>query len=389
MTEPPAEAQSAVAYPVFDLVRALAATAVVACHVRSLFLTDFTGGASPLVSGLYFATGLGDEAVTVFFVVSGFWIGRSCLRRLAADDWSWKTFLFERLTRLMIVLAPALVLGGVFDIIGRYGLMSPVHLGRQGNVILHYDVATHLTLGGFLANAVFLQTLAAPTFGSNGPLWSLCNEFWYYLWFAAIASAVASRRHALVARWAWAAAAVATAILFHGLLPRLGLWLTGVALFVASERLTELSRRQIVLARLAVAPAGLAFCAALALSRIQTAMAARQTALEYAVALAFAALMLCLLAGRLRLTDKLHAIADFGARSSYSLYLFHMPAAALLAALVVPTTRMHPSATGLAVFLAAMLAIIAGGLGFSHVTERRTPALRRRLATAAGVGAPG
>src|SRR6185369_2558000 len=34
-----------------------------------------------------------------------------------------------------------------------------------------------------LANAVFLQTIAAPTFGSDAPLWSLAYEFWYYVMF--------------------------------------------------------------------------------------------------------------------------------------------------------------------------------------------------------------
>jgi peptidoglycan/LPS O-acetylase OafA/YrhL len=28
-----------------------------------------------------------------------------------------------------------------------------------------------------------MQTIVAPVFGSNGPLWSLANEFWYYLTF--------------------------------------------------------------------------------------------------------------------------------------------------------------------------------------------------------------
>ncbi len=35
--------------------------------------------------------------------------------------------------------------------------------------------------GTFLANVFFLQTVTNPVFGSNGPMWSLANEFWYYL----------------------------------------------------------------------------------------------------------------------------------------------------------------------------------------------------------------
>ena len=48
-----------------------------------------------------------------------------------------------------------------------------------------------LTWPVLAANALFLQTIVAarnaphpvPTFGSNGALWSLSYEFWYYLAF--------------------------------------------------------------------------------------------------------------------------------------------------------------------------------------------------------------
>lgn len=39
------------------------------------------------------------------------------------------------------------------------------------------------SLRAFLGNAFFLQTILVPCFGTNGPLWSLANEFWYYLLF--------------------------------------------------------------------------------------------------------------------------------------------------------------------------------------------------------------
>jgi peptidoglycan/LPS O-acetylase OafA/YrhL len=33
----------------------------------------------------------------------------------------------------------------------------------------------------FFGNIFFLQTISIPCFGTNSPLWSLANEFWYYL----------------------------------------------------------------------------------------------------------------------------------------------------------------------------------------------------------------
>jgi hypothetical protein len=35
----------------------------------------------------------------------------------------------------------------------------------------------------FLGNLCFVQTVSVPVYGSNGPLWSLANEFWYYVMF--------------------------------------------------------------------------------------------------------------------------------------------------------------------------------------------------------------
>ena len=46
---------------------------------------------------------------------------------------------------------------------------------------LCFDTLHHLSVAGFLGNLVFLQTLFVETFGSNDALWSLTNEFFYYL----------------------------------------------------------------------------------------------------------------------------------------------------------------------------------------------------------------
>jgi peptidoglycan/LPS O-acetylase OafA/YrhL len=47
------------------------------------------------------------------------------------------------------------------------------------------DVNTALdhSLTTFLGNIAFLQTVYVPLFGTNGPMWSLANEFWYYIFF--------------------------------------------------------------------------------------------------------------------------------------------------------------------------------------------------------------
>ena len=60
----------------FDWLRGLAAVAVLAGHVRGLFFVDFGDlvAPGPFARLAYMATGLGHQAVVVFFVLSGFFI---------------------------------------------------------------------------------------------------------------------------------------------------------------------------------------------------------------------------------------------------------------------------------------------------------------------------
>ena len=64
--------------------------------------------------------------------------------------------------------------------------------GYGGEVLQHIypssAIAQALTAPVFLGNAAFLQRILVPELGTNGPLWSLANEFWYYLLFPAHSS---------------------------------------------------------------------------------------------------------------------------------------------------------------------------------------------------------
>src|SRR5260370_239799 len=66
-----------------DISRWIAALLVVANHARSLILVDFGEVQNKTVFSktLYVATGLGHEAVVIFFVISGFLVGGLTLDR--------------------------------------------------------------------------------------------------------------------------------------------------------------------------------------------------------------------------------------------------------------------------------------------------------------------
>jgi len=86
-------------------------------------------------------------------------------------------------TRLYVVLVPGLLFGFFWD---RMGSWLSAARGIYAHSLSDLGPAVplkNLTLGTLLGNLLFLQTILCETFGSNGPLWSLANEFWYYALF--------------------------------------------------------------------------------------------------------------------------------------------------------------------------------------------------------------
>ena len=193
---------------ILDLVRGLSALLVMLGHLRGFIFVDYGALAHPglLQKALYFATGLGHQAVMVFFVLSGYFVGGSVLAGLHKGSFNWRGYAAARLSRLWMVLVPALVLTLGLDWLGgRWnpaayagGLNASFMSGPSVAQPAAHDV---LTLVG---NLGFVQTVCVPVFGSNGPLWSLANEFWYYLLFPLVAVALlgpAGRWSVVGGRW--------------------------------------------------------------------------------------------------------------------------------------------------------------------------------------------
>src|SRR5260370_19577283 len=100
-----------------DLIRGVSALAVMLGHVRGLFFLDFPFLADKSLTYrvLYAVTGFGHQAVMIFFVLSGYFIGMSAIDSVAGRRWSWLVYLVDRLTRLQLVLFPALRLWAVWS----------------------------------------------------------------------------------------------------------------------------------------------------------------------------------------------------------------------------------------------------------------------------------
>lgn len=350
-----------------DAMRSLAALAVVVSHARDLMMRDYAGPA--LFAPFYAATGLGHSGVVVFFVLSGFWISRAVLARLDQPSF-WPGYLIDRLSRLLIVLVPALVIGGLCDWLGANYLGLPIYSGAAGPHSIEQPVAQQLGAWGFIGNLLFLQTILVPAWGSNGPLWSLAYEFWYYVWFPALALLLIWRKAGV------ALLALAVALANPEIAIGFASWLVGLALLQRLERKPLAAYQNRTITILAV---GLFFGALLTSGSIKF------VGSDFLLALCFGLFLLALTRGQVRFPAFLALLATFGRQSSFSLYAIHFPVLALAAGLSLDGERLAPSAVSIGLVLALTSLCIGLGWVFSRLTERHTAALRDWLRARLGV----
>jgi diketogulonate reductase-like aldo/keto reductase/peptidoglycan/LPS O-acetylase OafA/YrhL len=191
-----------------DLARGLAAVEVLAFHSYQLMFMERLPGpdydpAIRFVYSVFWALSAhGGDAVMVFFVLSGYLVGGPALVRCLSGRLSAVDYFSARIARLYIVVIPALTISFCAYISAR---QSP---GWEGFVVSHqalYESARVFfapTGAGAaicaICNGLFLQTIACSEFAGNVALWSLSNEFWYYVLFFALISARKTPAYALL-----------------------------------------------------------------------------------------------------------------------------------------------------------------------------------------------
>jgi len=165
--------------------RWVAAVLVVINHLRSFIFKDFAElpSANVFVKGFYFITALGHTAVVVFFIISGYLICDSVIKHIHNGDFVLKTYFIKRVSRLYAVLFVALLLTALFDFTGNHFDRFGVYQNHMVFSSLPHAVLNAENIGYFLTSLFMLQNIVHAPFGSNGPLWSLSYEFWYYVLF--------------------------------------------------------------------------------------------------------------------------------------------------------------------------------------------------------------
>jgi peptidoglycan/LPS O-acetylase OafA/YrhL len=341
-----------------DLLRFTAALVVVVNHARELLFRDYNLSPHTPVSLLFYTlAGLGRPAVYVFFALSGYWVGGWALHHLGRGTFSWRAHLVRRLSRLWTVLIPVLVLVAVIDVVGRHLVGGPYYAGSAAYNNVAPGPAGHLSVLTAIGNALFLQGRWVHTYGSDGPLWSLGYEFWYYLLFPA--AFLALRRRSVTALGIVALAAVAggeqTLLYFPA-------WLAGVGAYVVARRRAPAPSPSVILS--------------LGLALVVTCAACQKLGLPGPVA-ALADATVCGLflvassrAGALR-------FGTWGASFSYSLYVVHLPVVVIACALLNRSGVKHPlGAHGLELFVAVSAAAVVAGWLTGRFVESRTAAVR-------------
>ncbi len=358
-----------------DWVRALAAWTVMWGHLRALFFVDYPDvhNASRMLGLIYFATGFGRQSVMVFFVLSGFLITTSIAKKHAAGTWSLREYAIDRASRLYVVLIPGLLLGLLWDQSGRMLFSSS---GLYSHPLISFGTIIaqdQLNLKTFLGNLLFLQTIRCATFGSNGPLWSLANEFWYYVLFPLmLIAAFAWRKRSLrIAIPATALAFGVAAFVGSGILSGFLIWLAGSALVLAYRSLRIRKKVPLIL-YMVISCVGLSAClVAVRLNRLNIRAGDLLIGLAFTVFL-FGILQIDFGARHQTYTGMGRFFADF----SYSLYVLHFPLLLFLRGWIAPVERWRPDAAHLSygAMIGAMVVVYAWIV--SVFTENKTRLVR-------------
>lgn len=361
-----------------DAVRGLSAIAVCTGHLRVMLFVDNSELQSTFLLNkiFYFATGIGHQAVMVFFVLSGFFVGGAILKR--RDNFSWIEYLIARLSRLWIVLIPALIFTFLIDqliqsvapnaIAGSY--YSLWNSGPTANQSYSNSWWT------FLGNILFLQKILTPVYGTNDPLWSLSSEFWYYILFPlciyASGNCYRLRKPGPLLR---IAAALVALTIFLWLPPeiRLGyfIWLLGVMIYLTFERMHNRTIPLLILGTFL-------FIGSLIYSESFALQDILKIPKDLVVGLGFSVLCLGLLnlpnpiTRGFWLAKLIRGLSEF----SYSLYLSHFSLIILIGSLFYNSNQLLPNLAGYSHFILWFGLLIIVGIMFWWLFERRTNELR-------------
>lgn len=374
-----------------NAIRFVAALLVLVGHVRLILFEDFAASDQSAVTAVaYSMTSLGNPAVLVFFALSGYWVGGALTRRVRnGRDLALRSYAINRLTRLWLVVVPAVALTLAVDAVGK-ALFASADVYSRPETYTGIDADPSHSVSTVLGNLFFVQEIHVLPLGYNHPLWSLSYEFWYYLLFPALMLAVLPRVRGVARLGAIVVAAAAAAIVGSDVLALFPAWLIGAAAGATRDEAQRWADRH---TEMVVAGARLSAVAATVLGMLALRFVAVPPFVAGLLVGVPTAVLLWLLVGDWRPAgpagDLLRGCSRL-AHSSFSLYAIHMPVVVFIGAWAIPDRGDRLSLVGpSAVFLLliVVLLVVIAEL-FARFTEQRTEIVRtvllRRLGQRAG-----
>lgn len=176
---------------ILDVLRGLAALYVLIGHSRWLLWEGYSSGYKlhPETYSWFGKIGVyafsifnfGHEAVMLFFVLSGFVIQYSSYNQyLKTTRFSIGSYLFKRIKRIYPPFLFALLLTLILDCIGKYYGYG-IYTGNTNYANINENIFSNISWQTLLGNLFMVQKIYTPVWGTNGPLWSLMYEWWFYI----------------------------------------------------------------------------------------------------------------------------------------------------------------------------------------------------------------
>ena len=132
---------------------------------------------------LSYLSDLRSGSVVVFFVLSGYLVGGSLLRK--RGDLDWRSYFCARASRIYTVLLPAFVFTSLVDglLISTRGSPSIYTSVWRSGVLGADALLGRFDVANALSSLLCLEPIFGRPLGSNGALWSLGYEWMFYLSF--------------------------------------------------------------------------------------------------------------------------------------------------------------------------------------------------------------
>jgi peptidoglycan/LPS O-acetylase OafA/YrhL len=244
-----------------------------------------------------------------------------------------------------VVLIPALLLTYFWDSLGIFifGLDGVYGGNGFGSNVSNYNIHDRLHPSILLGNILFFQNVFSTTFGSNGALWSLANEWWYYVTFPLVLSLLNYRSNKKNIKKILISAFLLLILVYFlfksGIIYGFPVWLMGTAICLLPT--ATFLRNSKTIHRLAIIISSLVLITSLLTTRIQ--LIKNDFTSDLLVGIASALLIYSLLNDTSIYTKSAYSqITGFLSGISYSLYLTHLPVLLFIKAISIAKMRWQP-----------------------------------------------